>query len=326
MALSDELLETSLHAALSAIELYNKPDFKYREQVFTILCINAWELLLKAKIVKSANENVAAIYIPLAGSGFKTNRTNNPMTIEITGAMRTLQLDAAITSNLEALVEIRDTAVHFYHSQILSYMVFSLGVAALKNYQILVSKWFDRTLLDYNFYILPLAFAYNFHTLSMIDVKKEPEVIANIVKAISSTQSTVDQSHGYYFACEIATEVKSAKKYSGDVDLITVVDPSTNPDTAIFIQTQRPIDKYPITFTELWKRVHAEHPSIKQTQVFDFIKMHKMKTNSAFCTPSYLSKQHEQRHKAAGSPESGTVYLYNEDAVRFVVENIQPKT
>jgi hypothetical protein len=42
----------SVGAALSAIEIYNKPDFKYREETFAILMINAWELLLKAKIIK----------------------------------------------------------------------------------------------------------------------------------------------------------------------------------------------------------------------------------------------------------------------------------
>ena len=43
-------VEKSVGAALSAIEIYNKPDFKYREETFAILMINSWELLLKAKI------------------------------------------------------------------------------------------------------------------------------------------------------------------------------------------------------------------------------------------------------------------------------------
>ena len=35
-------------ATSSAIEVYNKPSFEYREETFSILMINAWELLLKA--------------------------------------------------------------------------------------------------------------------------------------------------------------------------------------------------------------------------------------------------------------------------------------
>lgn len=33
-------------AVLAAIELYNKPDFRYREEAFAILILNAWELIL----------------------------------------------------------------------------------------------------------------------------------------------------------------------------------------------------------------------------------------------------------------------------------------
>ena len=34
---------------IAAIEVYNKPDFKYRDESFAILAINAWELLIKAR-------------------------------------------------------------------------------------------------------------------------------------------------------------------------------------------------------------------------------------------------------------------------------------
>ena len=44
-----QLYEKSVSAMMSAIEIYNKPDFKYREETFAILAINSWELLLKSK-------------------------------------------------------------------------------------------------------------------------------------------------------------------------------------------------------------------------------------------------------------------------------------
>ncbi|MCI1753546.1 MAG: DUF3644 domain-containing protein [Flavobacteriales bacterium] len=56
--LSGKLMEKSTHAALSAIEIYNKPDFKYREESFSILMVNAWELLLKAKIAMDNGERI----------------------------------------------------------------------------------------------------------------------------------------------------------------------------------------------------------------------------------------------------------------------------
>ncbi len=46
------LLDKSIAAALAAIEVYNKPHFRYREESFVVLLVNAWELLLKAKLLK----------------------------------------------------------------------------------------------------------------------------------------------------------------------------------------------------------------------------------------------------------------------------------
>jgi hypothetical protein len=57
------LLEKSVHAALSAIEISNKPDFKYREDSFSILMVNAWELLLKARILQRNKNKLESIYI-----------------------------------------------------------------------------------------------------------------------------------------------------------------------------------------------------------------------------------------------------------------------
>ena len=43
--LSNRIGEKSLNAALSALEIYNKPNCNYREENFCILMINAFELL-----------------------------------------------------------------------------------------------------------------------------------------------------------------------------------------------------------------------------------------------------------------------------------------
>ena len=59
--LSGKLSGKSIQAALSAIEIYNKPDFKYREESFSILMVNAWELLLKAKIAADNSERIESL-------------------------------------------------------------------------------------------------------------------------------------------------------------------------------------------------------------------------------------------------------------------------
>ena len=55
------LVDKSLAAMLAAMEVYNKPDFQYREETFSILAINSWELLLKARLLQLAQNRVGAI-------------------------------------------------------------------------------------------------------------------------------------------------------------------------------------------------------------------------------------------------------------------------
>ena len=49
-------------AMLGAIEIYNKPTVEYREQTFAMLITNAWEILLKARIVQLRGGRLQAIY------------------------------------------------------------------------------------------------------------------------------------------------------------------------------------------------------------------------------------------------------------------------
>jgi hypothetical protein len=48
---SVRFLQKAESALLSSIEVYNRPTFAYREETFAILALNAWELLLKAKLL-----------------------------------------------------------------------------------------------------------------------------------------------------------------------------------------------------------------------------------------------------------------------------------
>ena len=53
MDIVEKLLEKSQEAFISGIELYNKPTIKYRIEGFSFFICNAWELLLKAYLIKT---------------------------------------------------------------------------------------------------------------------------------------------------------------------------------------------------------------------------------------------------------------------------------
>jgi len=50
--LSEKMIEKSIEAFTMALEIYNKPTIKYRVEGFALFVCNAWELMLKAKLLK----------------------------------------------------------------------------------------------------------------------------------------------------------------------------------------------------------------------------------------------------------------------------------
>jgi len=60
--LTRQLLDKSQEAFILALEIYNKPTIKYRIEGFCLFFSNAWELLLKAKILEDEEKETAIYY------------------------------------------------------------------------------------------------------------------------------------------------------------------------------------------------------------------------------------------------------------------------
>ncbi|MDE0561059.1 DUF3644 domain-containing protein, partial [Algoriphagus sp. NF] len=57
------LVNNSISAYISGIEIHNKPNFKFRYEIVIILFINSWELLLKAYIYKFHKKKYRIVYL-----------------------------------------------------------------------------------------------------------------------------------------------------------------------------------------------------------------------------------------------------------------------
>ena len=54
--LYQKLIDKSLDSFILSLEIYNRPTLKNKVESFALLNINAWELLLKALIIKDSNQ------------------------------------------------------------------------------------------------------------------------------------------------------------------------------------------------------------------------------------------------------------------------------
>ncbi len=207
--LHSKLLDKSLQAAVAAIEVYNKPDFKYREESFVVLMVNAWELLFKAKVLHDSNSGVRSLYVadrtttkdgkPLKRFYPKLNRAGNPLTIDIFSAMRLCSDDKKLHENVELLVEVRDNAIHFMNSRHeFNKLVLELGTATLKSYVTLCGQWFNRSLEEFNFYLMPISFFHSFEmeSFSINSKSKQQQNFLNYVsKKLADNPTDLDSPH-----------------------------------------------------------------------------------------------------------------------------------
>jgi hypothetical protein len=189
------ILGKSVAACISAIEIYNKPDFKYREETFSILLVNAWELLLKARVL-FLNDNKPRSIQEIGNDGRPiSNRSGNAKTIDIHKAINVLvtqkELDERCRQNLRLLVEIRDNAVHYVNKSFqFSKRVQEIGTAALKNYVVAIGEWFQLDLSQYNFYLMPMSFFHPFEANSFSITSHDKE-IQRLLNYFSKVENSV---------------------------------------------------------------------------------------------------------------------------------------
>jgi len=98
-----KLLEKSIESFLMAIEVYNKPTIHYRVEGFSLFICNAWELLLKARMIDTFGEN--SIY-------YKDN-PNRTLSLENCISKVFTNQKAPLRRNLEKIIELRNISTHF---------------------------------------------------------------------------------------------------------------------------------------------------------------------------------------------------------------------
>lgn len=150
------LLGNSMSAMLAAIEVYNKPRIDYRSECSVILLLNAWELMLKAILSK----NRIRIFEPKErGKPYRTLKLWDAFE----AARGYFPYDIpwkAVGENIGRLADYRNNVVHFYNSESLGVIVYSLAQTSIVNYRDIVQRIFDRDIAaEVNIALLPLSFA-----------------------------------------------------------------------------------------------------------------------------------------------------------------------
>lgn len=274
---------------VSAIEVYNKPDFKYREETFAILAINAWELLLKAKWLKDHNHKLRSLYVtekrtrpngqPYKHAKVKMTACGNPFTHSLDFIAKKMaekkSLADAAHKNIIALCEIRDSSVHFYNkSDVFAVRLQEVGSACVRNYAKAAESWFSTDFSQFNFYLMPLAFVQAKHLAGMTLNREEK----NLATFLSQLEAANDPQSDY--AVSVNIELKFLKSKADDAIRVQITSDPTAPKVQMTEEQVK--DKYPLTYAALTAECGKRYTDFVLNQKYHDLRI-PLKSDKRYC-------------------------------------------
>jgi hypothetical protein len=314
--LHSKFFEKAQAAITSAVEIYNKPSFAYREETFALLALNAWELLLKAKVLKDGDNDLRVIRVfeprktkagPMSKKLYlKRNRAGNPQTISLGACVQLLEKSAArlaqeVKGNLGALTAVRDNSAHYISaSPVLAKQVLEIAFASVKNFVILAKQWFDRDFSDSLSLVLPLSFVSGAKEVESVVVTTDESRLIKYLQQLAA----IDSKTSSPFAVAVRLQVKLEKSSLGTSSKVEI---SKDPDAVRITLSEEDIrEKYPWDYKELTKRFLDRYSDFKQDVRFHSVRK-----------PLLLDEKYvKSRYLDPGNPKSPKKDFYNSNVIQ----------
>ena len=283
----------------AAVEIYNKPNFAYREENFSILAINSWELLLKARLLQLSNNKMSSILLyekrrradgSLSEKLYRVKkRSGMYLSVGMFKAIDRLQNDygdkvhIAVRENLELLCEVRDNAIHFFNKGFeISRIVQELGTACLRNYLVLIRHWFAIDMSSYNFFLMPLAFVREELEVQVVSLNANERRLIEFLKT-KSAKKNGDEPEDFNVALRL--DMKFSKSKSGDAQQVKI---SNEPNaTPVTLSEEDISEKYPWSYSILTTRLRKRYSDFKENQQYHKLRK-QLEGDSRFCWTRYL--------------------------------------
>lgn len=301
--IEDKLIEKSKECFAMAIEIYNKPTIKYRVEGFSLFICNAWELMLKAYLIKRDGMN--SIYY----------KDNPARTISLENCLRKIFTNekTPLRRNLEKIIELRNISTHFITEEY-EMVYIPLFQACVLNFVEKIKEFHnvDMTeIIPQNF--LTLVVSMKALNEEAIKVKYPEEIAQKLIDNKNKLQPMIDENN-QGFAIRIEHYHYLTRKKEEATSFVKV---DNNADTTVKIikQIQDVNDTHKYNMKNACKEInnrlikYSLEPIMNQYVFSLFNKVYGIKENSKYC---YVHKQFSQ-------PQ----YTYSIHAIDLIVEEIK---
>jgi len=310
MDIIKQLIDKATEAFSMAIEIYNKPTIKYRVEGFSLFICNAWELMLKAHMIKKFGDK--SIY-------YKDN-PNRTLSLEDCIKKVFTNNKDPLRLNLEKIIQLRNTSTHFITEEYEMVYV-PLFQACVLNFNEKMHVFHDAdmtNIIPQNF--LTLSVSMKTLTESAIIAKYPEQIAEKLLIAKNDIKENIEHNNDKF-----AIRIEHYHYLTKDKDKATsvvAIDNSSDSQVKIIKELKDPNDthKFPAKscIAVIKDRLKRSGISVYyRGNVADFNNFHfrnfctyfSIKTNEKFC---YV-------HKQFSTPQ----YSYSQQAIDFIFEELK---
>lgn len=287
---SKELLDRAILAMVAAIEVYNKPGFPYRNESFSILAINGWELLTKGKWLELHGNRMQDLYVyehreTKGGKRskkryIKRTRSDTPFTHELGYLAKQLVerkiLDVSASQNIELMLEFRNCATHFYNQDsAFEARLYEIGAACVKNFVRAAHEWFSREVSEFSFHLMPLTFLNPPSSIQSSLLNTEESKFLAFLDGIDIPGADPESP----YSVTVNVEFKFIRSKGKDaVPIHVTTDKSTLP---VHLTEENILERYPWNYPTLTKKCQNLYQDFKVNKKYHEIRRN-LQTNHRF--------------------------------------------
>lgn len=236
--LIDNLIEKSIEAFILGIELYNKPTIKYRIEGFSYFICNAWELMLKAHLLKN---NINIYY-----------KDNPNRTISLNETIEKIYSDkyTRIRLNLNKIIDLRNISTHFI-TQDYEVKYAPLFQACVLNYINEIKKFHNKDITTYiteNF--LTISTSYDPLSNEQIKLKYIPEIAQKFIEQANEIDVLTNTYNSEKFSINIQQKLYFTRK-KDQADFTVQVNNNSKNKVAIVKELKDPADTHKYSYNNV---------------------------------------------------------------------------